>query len=196
MGFASRVGYLRMNFLVRIKSTRAGTRLPPASFAILFLALFPPNCPTASSPLFWWRSSFAGWIPPKPPPSCSPCATRVIFQGQAPRGQSLAAARPAHLPDRAVSGLRYLWPDCPLGRIHASNRTRANSGRLRLKEAFEISAHPPRLAFLVAEFFFQSKFRLQRPPNENPFTDTALKNRIAPEGRTGFNLRRWPVRSQ
>jgi len=40
-----------------------------------------------------------------------------------------------------------------LTRIHAVNRAQAKAARVRLQGAFEISAHPPRLACLVAEVF-------------------------------------------
>ena len=50
-------------------------------------------------------------------------------------------------PGKAVS------PGDMLARIHAAGHAEANEVRVRLKGAFEISAHPPRLASLVTEVF-------------------------------------------
>jgi len=41
----------------------------------------------------------------------------------------------------------------PLVRIHASNREQAKAARVRIKRAFEIAVHPPRLVSLVSEVF-------------------------------------------
>ncbi len=51
----------------------------------------------------------------------------------------------------------------PLVRIHGSNCEQAKAARVRIKRAFEIAAHPPRLVSLVSEVFVSKQISSPAP---------------------------------